>query len=1788
MSEDPVKPAAGASTLVGVLSWRGLNQPERPAYTFLLDGEADEVHFSYGELHRRALAIAARLRRTAAPGERALLLYPPGLDFIAAYFGCLYAHCVAVPAYPPRPNRPLERLQAINSNAGATVALTLAPLLSKIKRRLADAPELADLKWLPTDEVSDDEAEPRGEEPVDADSLAFLQYTSGSTGAPKGVMVSHANLMENERAIRSAFRQTEHSVTVGWLPLYHDMGLIGNVLQPLFNGGRCILMSPAAFLQSPVRWLQAISRYRATTSGGPNFAYELCVRKVTREQQAQLDLSSWSVAFNGAEPVRWETLERFAAKFEGCGFRRQAYYPCYGLAEATLLVTGGRADATADGPPALPPARARVSADELAAAHRAVEVGADEGRARAVVSCGRKAAGQEVLVVNPRTLTRCEPDVVGEIWVGGPSVTRGYWNRPAETEETFGARLSDTGEGPFLRTGDLGFLRDGELYVTGRLKDLIIVRGVNHYPQDIELTAERTHPALRPGGGAAFSVEAGGEERLVVVQEVDRRPDVDLPALMEKIRWAVGEEYEVQVYCVVLVRPGTVPKTSSGKTRRGDCRTMFQNDALDVVAQWRESLTGAQGTAVAAPPPAADDVETWLASQLAAQLGVHVGKIDIRQPITRYGVDSLAVIELQEQIETSCGVVMPVSDFFQEASVVVLASEIRRRKELPPGPPLREVRPVETSGAVHPTSPGQRALWFLHQLAPESPAYNIARAIRITSPLDVPALERAFVKLLSRHESLRTSFKVVNDEPLQEIHERPELPLRVHDAARWTEAALDEFLSEEARRPFDLRRAPLLRAVLLRRSETDHVLLLTVHHIVSDLRSLEVLTDELGDLYSAERDGTEAGLPPPGVRYADYVYWQNEMLSGPEGERLYEYWRKQLEGAPGVLNLVTDRPRPPVQTFNGDAVTFKLGEALSRRLRELARSRGVTLYAALLAAFEVLLHRYTQQEDMLVGSLTAGRSRAALSSAVGYFVNPVALRARLSRGLTFAELLRQAQETVSMALEHQDYPFPLLVERLQPDRSPSRSPLFQVMFVLQKPHRLKEAAPFVLGEPGTRAELGGLVVEPVPLKLRVAQFDLSLMMVEWDGTLTCSLEYNADLFERATAERVAAHYARLLEAAAADPGRRAGELPLLTGDERRQALAQSRGRRADYPAGALLHEEFERQAARTPDATALVFGAESLTYAQLDARAEALARLLRRRGVGPESLVGLVCERSVEMVVALVGVLKAGGAYVPLDPEYPAERLRQMVEDSRPVLLLTHAAARDAARGLGVEVVALDALAAADAEDEGAPACARPGGAPDNTAYVIYTSGSTGVPKGVGVTHAGICNRLLWMQGEYGLTAADRVLQKTPYGFDVSVWEFFWPLLTGATLVVARPGGHRDSSYLVKLINEQKITTLHFVPSMLRIFLEEPEVESCVSLRRVICSGEALPVEVHQRFFGRLSAELHNLYGPTEASVDVTFWKCRPDDELRSVPIGAPIANTQIYILDEGLDLVPAGVAGQLFIGGVGLARGYLNRPALTAERFIPNPFNDTFGGRLYATGDLARRRPDGQVEFLGRIDHQVKIRGFRIELGEVETVLGSHPSVADVVVTARADESGEQFLAAYVVASQEPAPSAAQLRRFLQERLPDYAAPRAFVFMDSLPLTTSGKLDRKRLPPPGTSRPGVEAGLVAPRGPLEETLAEIWKDVLKIEEVGAHDNFFELGGYSLLATRVLSRVREAFDVELPLSAVFESPTVAGLALAVTRAQLERGEADEITRLLEELEGLPDEEAKRLLDGRQP
>ncbi|MEM1169664.1 MAG: amino acid adenylation domain-containing protein [Cyanobacteria bacterium P01_H01_bin.35] len=1067
-----------------------------------------------------------------------------------------------------------------------------------------------------------------------------------------------------------------------------------------------------------------------------------------------------------------------------------------------------------------------------------------------------------------------------------------------------------------------------------------------------------------------------------------------------------------------------------------------------------------------------------------------------------------------------------LSDKKRIALIKLLTKEGIDILKLPIAPAIRESNRFPLSWA-------QERMWLIEQLEGVNATYNDLWPFHIKGNFNCDVLQSAISEIFRRHEVLRTRFESIDGVPLQIVEPSINFEIQVtdwqnlHPTQQQTD--LEKYLEQERKKSFNLAKGSLLRVNLVKLSTIESILLITTHHIIWDIWSLGIFFKELSILYTAYSQGKISPLPELSIQYADFAVWQRQYLSGEILLTQLNYWKQNLANAPQLLQLPTDRPRPKVQRYIGETHNRNLDTEITEKLQNLSQQNGTTLFMTLLAAFTTLLYRYSGQSDILIGSPIANRNRSEIESLIGVFINTLVLRTAFLDNPSFEELLAQVRETTMKAYEYQDVPFGQVVEALQPQRSLSHSPLFQVMFVLQN-------VPI-----GKVDKLPGVSVSSINQDTKIARFDLTLSMSETESGLVGGWQYNTDLFDSSTIERMANHFENLLSAVVENPAQKVDELPLLSAAERHQLLVEWNDTAVEYPKDQCIHQLFEAQVDKTPDAVAVEFEGKQLTYSKLNESANQLAHYLQNLGVKPETLVGICLERSVEMVIGLLGILKAGGAYVPIDPTYPTERLSYMLEDAAVPVLLSTESILEHLPEHSVQTVCLDrdwdniAISSIENLDSGVTQ--------ENLAYTIYTSGSTGKPKGCMNTHRGIYNRLLWMQDTYQLTAQDRILQKTPFSFDVSVWEFFWPLITGATLVVAAPEIHKDSEALINLIIQQQITTIHFVPSMLSVFLQGSKIEECSSLKRVICSGEALSYQLQEQFQEKLKCELHNLYGPTEAAIDVTFIDCGTNKYPGIVPIGRPIANTQLYILDRNNQPLPIGVSGELHIGGAGLARRYLNHPELTAEKFIPNPF-DNNNSKLYKTGDLVRYLPDGNIEYIGRIDNQVKIRGFRIELGEIEVLLNNHYQIKQAVVIAREDIPGNKCLVAYLVASDKSL-TTKELREFTKQKLPEYMVPSAFVTLDSLPLTPSGKIDRKGLPAPD----GVleEHEYVAPRNQSEEIIANIFANVLAIKKVGIYDNFFDLGGHSLLATQVISRLREAFSVEIPLQKIFESPTVAEL-----------------------------------------
>ncbi len=1037
-------------------------------------------------------------------------------------------------------------------------------------------------------------------------------------------------------------------------------------------------------------------------------------------------------------------------------------------------------------------------------------------------------------------------------------------------------------------------------------------------------------------------------------------------------------------------------------------------------------------------------------------------------------------------------------------------------------------------------SHAQRRMWILHHISEYSSAYNIRLAMRINGSLDIAAFEEAFQQVVNRHEILRTSFTTVAGHIQQIVHEKlPTEELILFKDLREQKNAeniADRLIQESANSRFDLEKLPLMRVLLVQIKSEEFLFGLTIHHIVGDARSLDILFQELITLYSACTQQKTADLPPLPLQYKDYAAWQNQWLESDEMKEQHHYWCDRFAEKPPILNLPTDFPRPQFKSSQAGVYTYNFSQSLSEKLHSFAAENHTTLFITLLTLFKILLYRYTGQRDLVIGIPISGRNHPDLENQIGFYVNTLALRTLLPEAGSFQQALEEVTNTCLDAYEYSDYPFDKLVSTLDLERDVSQNPLFDVMFSL-----LSQESKAVMKIPE-------LTHQEYPLQPRTAQFDLSWSFFEDSNNLRLIIQYEPELFREEAIARMSGHFLQIIQQVVKNPHCELSQINLLTSEERNQLLIEWNNTEVAYPLNKCLHQLFEDQVERSPNAVAVIFKDQQWTYKQLNEKANQLAHYLQTKGVKPEVLVGIFIERSIEMLVGLLGILKAGGAYVPLDPSYPSDRLTYMLSDAAVPILLTQQSLVDSLLANQAEVVCLDSdwHVIANYSQHNLVSLVTS----ENLAYVIYTSGSTGKPKGVMNIHQGICNNLLRTMDAYPTTIGDCILHIGLLSFDVSVWEIFWCLTSGSTLVVAKPEGHKDIAYLINLIAKQQVTQVFFVPSMLRFFLQQPNLESCRCLKRVFCGGEALSYELNQQFFEHFNCELHNLYGPTETAVDVALWQCQPRSNDQIIPIGRPIANTQIYILDQYLQPVPVGIAGELHIGGVQLARGYLNQPELTAQKFISNLFGQ---GRLYKTGDLARYLSDGNTEYLGRIDHQIKLRGLRIELGEIESVLDTHPQIEQTVVVLRGDTAENQRLVAYVV-SKDNLLTPSELPRFLKEKLPLYMIPSVFVILSDLPLNPNGKIDYKKLPLPDEASI-VESAYLAPRNQTESILANIWQQVLQVSKIGVYDNFFDLGGHSLHAMNLMALIYQDIEIEIPLSMIYEKPTLAELSEYIIYAQ---------------------------------
>lgn len=1632
--------------LTDLLDHRAATQAEALAFRFLSDGEESEALLTYGDLQRRARHRAAGMIAAGAAGQPVLLIEPPGLDFITGLFACWYAGAIAVPAYPPRGSRHRQRLEAILKDSGAVLALGQTPAIPLSGVTILGAAEEASATIFTG-------TPPAGEQPC------LLQYTSGSTARPKGVILHPRHLRHHLAAIAATVRPIGIRAPLSWLPPYHDMGLVLKILYAFDAGLPLTFFAPDHFVQRPIRWLRAISRYRADFSGGPNFAFELCLRSIRDEELHGLDLSCWHAAPTGAERIQPQTLQRFTRRFEPYGFRPESFLPGYGLAEATLTVTACRSGRAQ-----------RISRHPVAGSH---------------VSCGPALEGTAIRIADPASGRTLPPGEIGEIRVKGPAVAVGYWNRPVETAEVF---LPD-GE---LRTGDRGYLENGELHVVGRIKDLIILGGINLAPEDVESAVTLSFPPIV--AAAAFAgTTPDGSEGVVLAMESSLASDPALAGLCTEIRRAVAASLEIPLHRLIFVRTGTLPRTTSGKIRRAATREALEAGRLVIRHD--------EATAAVAPLPIGGktlDRVLDAVREVSGREGVRA-----EDDLISFGLSSIEATRLSALLRAATGVEIPLAELFAAPSFARLAASLDSKTAAP----LPAIVPGSGRHAGVLTH-SQERMGFLHQLEPESAAYHVFGALEMSGPLDAAALDRAFAAVIARHAILRSRHPVRDGVQVVVLHESPPPPLE--RATGDPDAALRAF----ALRPFDLANDPPIRGLLVSCGPDRHLLGLCAHHIAADGWSVRVIVRDLADFYAAFAGGAPAPSPLTGPDYLDYAAWHRRWIDGGAADAQVVYWKNRLAGHAGTMELATDFPRPAKPTSTGGAVQKDIPAGLADRVSTLAKSRRATPFMVQLAAFLLTLRRHGSDDDPVVAVPVANRNHAATGDMVGTLVNTLPFRLPLDPAESFESLLDRVRDAAFEMQAAQDAPFERIIEAVRPERARDRAPLAQVMFDHQE-------------IPLAGTWHGGLRCRPHLAHRGAVQFDLSLLWFVLADRQQAVLEYRSDLFRHESAAAMLDRYLATLDEVCREPARPVRGISGLAETDLVQLLSVGEGNaRPDFPlqtAPALI----AATAARRANQSAIVCGDASLDYAALDARAASLAAALADRGVQPGDRIALLLERDLLLPVALLAAWKAGATYVPLDAANPPERLALILDDQAPLHVLVSPGLADRLPVGTPHVVLEPAMTEANAAREAFTP------RPEDAAYILYTSGSTGKPKGVVVSHGALANFLLSMHEQPGFREGERLLAVTTVSFDISALEIFLPLIAGGTVDLVPGRVARDPAALLDRIGTTAPDLMQATPATWRMLIDAGWLGT--PGMRLLCGGEALDLPLARKLLP-LGRELWNLYGPTETTVWSTIWKV-PDNPER-VLIGHPIANTGILIAGDDGTPLPPGVPGELWISGAGLADGYWQRPDLTAERFIEPAAAKV--PRYYRTGDLARWLPGGALECLGRADGQVKVRGFRVELGEIDAALLSHLAIAEAATVL----AGERLIAWYRAAVPvDPA----ELAEHLRTRLPDYMVPAPLLALDRMPLTASGKIDRKAL----AARPLPAADAAPARStadPLVRELALIWSEVLGCRGVGADDDFFILGGHSLAAARLVAEVTRRTGISVPLDWLFDRPTPAGMA----------------------------------------
>ncbi|MDQ0497108.1 non-ribosomal peptide synthetase, partial [Paenibacillus brasilensis] len=1709
--------------------------PEKELFTFEKEGQSPRLLTGNTLLHQVQTMGNVLLKELNAQ-ERVLLVFPQGLEYISSMLACFYTNIVAIPT-PITDSEPdekiIEKMMPIYKDSQAVCIITNTDFKAFFQTR----PEFRSIRILNIDEISQEDAvgvDIRMRMPAPED-VALLMYTSGSTSLPKGVIVSHKCLMNQAKA--EQWRIDRNSRVVSWMPQFHAFGLHNNILVPLLNGASSVILPPEGFAKNPEHWIQMIDKYQATHTAAPNFAFDYCCSTLDIASIKEYSLHHLQAIICAGEPIRKETYENFIDAFRTLGLQEDIFCPLLGLSELCPVAS-------------IKPGQSMrfLNLDIPSLEQRRVQYTDEKNKSKSVVSCGEIEDPTQIRIVHPESHTLCSPEEIGEIWIKSERMAEGYLNRKEETSSTFEAALSNTKEGVFFRTGDLGFIADNHVYVIGREKEVIIIHGKNHHPVDIEWTIKKNMPELTLPI-AVFSSEMNGQEKVIVIQEIETPlQEQEYKRLVESILNAVSETHQLEIYDIFLLHKGSIPKTGSGKIQRKICRSAYIKQELQALYQYRSASSTSRSNIINAVPLVQSKIQEYMVQFLCRELNLEHGKMDLNKNLHGYGIDSILVMKLIRGLEKSYPIKVKAREILENPTIQLLSAYLAQKVEADKSVVQVKTETIPHSFRRNPLSEVQKGLWLLHKISPEMNAYNVPICLRFNTKIEIESVQQAFYIVLEQHPILKSVIEEENGNPYQNFQPTQPLHVYVEDISTLEEEEIIPSIRNKAKQPFVLEQDPLMRVYLMSRSEQEHFILVVIHHIIFDGSSFVIFIQSFLDAYKDLVQGKRPAVLPPAASYSDFVEWEQTMLASAEGEKYRSYWKQQLSGALPTLELPYDRSGFLVPSVEAQTYTKRLPLEWVRRVKSFAQAQYTSLSTVLLSMYMVLLNQYSEQEDIIVGMPVMVRPEQRFDQLIGYFVNMLPIRSRMSATETFLDFMKKLQTTVADGMDHASYPFPALVRELNVPRTQTSSPVFQATFSYQN---FLQTSSF---QQLCKSYKNIFFVEWVEDIHQEGEYELVLELQEQEEEMVLNIKYRSNLFDDTTIVQMAERYIGLAEAIMNHPTWALEEHSLLLQEEKDIILHDWNATEASYP-DKCLPELFAKQARKTPEAIAVVYEGESLTYRELKEKSTLLALYLQKHGVTPDTLVGICMERSIDMVIGLLGILMAGGAYVPLDPDYPEDRLEYMLQDSNASLVITQSGLLEKVSrlaGSNVSCIVLDKDWDHLKSDVKARKTLKREVQPHHLAYVIYTSGSTGKPKGVMIPHKALTNFLVSMGEKPGLTEQDKLLAVTTYCFDIAGLELYLPLIKGAECYICSSKNTKDAERLKQEIQRIQPTIMQATPvTWTMLFQAGWKNEENM---KVLCGGEALS-ETLKSYFVHNNCDAWNMFGPTETTIWSTMQTIAAD---KPVTIGKPIANTQIYILDKRLRPVPVGLPGELFISGSGLARGYWNQPVLTAEKFIDNPFNP--GTKLYRTGDLCRWLSDGSIEYVGRMDYQVKIRGFRIELSEVESQVRAYPGMDECVVVAK-EQGGHKQLVAYCLLNNSEAGKSRfdpkEVRDYLKAFLPYYMIPAFFIELDKLPLTPNGKIDRKELMNRRIGLATTARKIHLPQSDVEHKVLTIWKKLLDVDDLSTDDAFFDVGGNSFSAAEMIGTINEMLGCDISVTALFKYPTVKELSAYITEAKSE-------------------------------